>query len=261
MFGHSNKQPTPTQPTQPTPTQPTQPTPTQPLYPPPSINHSMIRMGGSDTSMIYYKRKGVDQKIVVIKEYFDKTPELIPITSNLHLPKSVLDFITLLKPNAKGLFDKNGTISVEMNITVLQSAETFEVFLGFFHAILAKFPTLEPYTSLYEKTIQVPRTLPVPKDWPTTQAVTSNIYIQIRVLDMLIEKLIYHFRPEDDFPVSDALTFCLEHGISDNELIETFNVPKSSYYRLKTPIPKMGKSEQEPRPSERTDLALTQNKN
>jgi hypothetical protein len=236
---------------------------------------------GNQLAVVHQKR---GEETALIKPYFDdKLSELTPITANLHLPKAILEFITLLKPNSKGLFDKSGTIYVEMNMAVLHSAETFEVFLNFYHSIIAKFPTLKPYTALYEKTVNIPWDL---KKWALPEiceeftkdgngartkctreefmarhptVVTSNIYIQVRVMDMLIETLTHYFRPEDDFPISDALTFCLEHGISDNELMETFNVPTSTYYRLKSPIPKMGKSKQQQKPSERTDLAENQN--
>ena len=111
--------------------------------------------------------------------------------------------------------------------------------------LLQSFLGLKPYVSLYEKTINLPYDLercPFPKQSTFgdktysreemaalhPQAVTSNVYIQIRVLDLLIEKLIYHFSPDQDFPISDALAFCLEHGLSDNELITTFGVAEEA---------------------------------
>jgi hypothetical protein len=190
----------------------------------------------------------------IIKRSFNAniTP-LEPLTSDLHLPKTVLGFIEALKPNSKGLCDRNGSIFVEVNMTVLQSAATFEAFLSFYRSTLEKFPELKHYASLYEKSAKLPwnrAKYPIPEkiDWGngkiTTreqfyaehhETVTTNLYVEIKVLDMLLEKLICHFGADRDFPISDSITFLLQHGLTNQELIETFGIPERNYYNLKKP--------------------------
>ena len=211
-----------------------------------SIEMSNNTDSGKYGLLIHQKNEAT---ITILNRCSDKDMTPLPLTGNLRLPKSVLELIELLKPNSKGVFDLNGNIYVEMSMAVLQSADTFEAFLVFYRSTIAKFPGLKPYTSLYEKTTYIPSAITadrVPdaigtrrltekdKFDITHNMVTSNIYIQIKVMDLMLEKLIYFFGADKDFPVGNAINFLLEHGLSDSDLQNEIGVPYRTYHRYKT---------------------------
>ena len=218
-----------------------------------------IRFSGESILALH----GNEEKLAVINHCFDNAMlPLAPISDDLHLPKPVLEFLAVLKPNSKGLCDRNGTLYVEMNSAVLQSTTALDVFLTFYREVLNQFPGLKPYCALFEKTVTRSHDsvkYPVPieralskmtqeeyvrsyKEWvaKNPEVLTTNIYVTVRVLDMLLEKLVYHFTPESDFPIPDAIQFCQDHGLSNGQLIAEFKIPETSFYRLKkSATPKM----------------------
>ncbi len=204
-----------------------------PLTKTPSMDAQSVRMikGSvvtlSESPIIHQAKEG---EVSVLNRFPESEMMPLPLTDQLMLPKSVLSLIETLKPNARGLYDQNGSLFIEVNLAVLQSIETFEAFLSFYRSTLEHYPGLKRYMSLYEKTQDIAG---------THRTVTTNVYVKVAVLDLMLEKLIYFFNDDRDFEIPDALHYLLSHGINDADLQKTLNCPQSTYYRYKTGTPKM----------------------
>jgi len=186
---------------------------------------AMLEYSGMPVAKSTIVHQTYEDTLTILYRFLDGDMTPLSSTDKLRLPKSVLDLIELLKPNAKGLYDLNGNIFIEMNIAVLQSIETFEAFLLFYRSVIAKFPGLQRYSGLYEKT----------KDDPDShKTVTTNLYAKVAVMDLILEKLIYFFSSDSEFPVTDGINFLLSHGISDADLQKELKVPYRTYHRYKT---------------------------
>ncbi|MGA3112330.1 MAG: hypothetical protein ABSE15_09935, partial [Candidatus Bathyarchaeia archaeon] len=64
----------------------------------------------------------------------------------------------------------------------------------------------------------------------------SHFYVVIRVKEMTLERLRFFFKPDEDFPVPNAISYLLTQGMSDSTLQSVFGIPPRTYGRYKDKI-------------------------
>jgi hypothetical protein len=181
--------------------------------------------------------------------------EAMTLLVNLdNLPKSARAFVTRLQPNSVAVFDKEGTLYLEINLNILRDLTCFQMFLSFYHSLLSEFPELKPYVSLCEATEYV-KVIP-PKGAPPEHLkeawLTKHFYVTLNITDLLIAKLKNHFVP-DEYPAPAAFSYLLAHGFDKEALSTTFKVSRATLFNYQAKTKKSNESPDLRHPEEAID--------
>lgn len=162
----------------------------------------------------------------------DQDESMTVLTNLDDLPKSVRVFVGRLQPNIIAVFDKEGTVYIEISLNILRNTTCFQMFLSFYHSLLAEFPDLKPYISMREATELCHQVTQGTEklDTPIPIWITRNFYVTINVPDLLIEKLHSHFLP-DEYPTAESFSYLLAHGFDKEALSTTFNVSRTTLFK------------------------------
>jgi hypothetical protein len=162
-----------------------------------------------------------------------------------NLPKSAIAFATRLQPNTVAVFDKEGTLYLEINLNILRDITCFQMFLSFYHSLLSEFPDLKPYVALCEGTehhrVHPPKGVQVPENYPKEIWLTKHFYVTLNVSDLLIAKLHSHFAP-DEYPAPASFSYLLSHGFDKEALSTTFKVSRATLFNYQAKTKKFNES-------------------
>jgi hypothetical protein len=201
---------------------------------------------------------------------FHKSSSMKLLTSVDNLPKYVIDFVEQLKPNTLTVFDKEGELFIEINLSILRSVDTFHAFLVFYTGLLAKFPQLKSYTDLLENTeLMIILSVGEKKlEKPMHVWLPYHFYVTVSVVDLIFEKVHEHFSPED-FSVEKGIDFLLSHGFDKDAIQTSFGMSRATFFNYQAKVKKSNdtKTEQQKsaakckslslRQEERTDLVIS----
>lgn len=149
-----------------------------------------------------------------------------------NLPVGIRTFIDRLQPNSIAVFDKEGTLYIEISLNIYRNSVCFQTFLSFYHVLLAEFPELKRYISLVEATELWHIITDQSKkkiEPPIPFWLTKHFYVTLNVPDLLIEKLHHHFKP-DEYTAQESFSFLLAHGFDKDALSTTFKVSRASLF-------------------------------
>jgi hypothetical protein len=60
-----------------------------------------------------------------------------------------------------------------------------------------------------------------------------GMQIEINVRELLMDRLSFFFRPDNDFSIGDSINFLLSCGLSDLDLMNSLNIPRTTYRRYR----------------------------
>lgn len=188
----------------------------------------------------------------IVKQFQEETRrrlrifEMKPVTDIESYPKHVKEFIRLLKANTVAVFDKDGVLFIEVNMSVLRSLETASAFLLFYRSALSQFTEMTPYTEINEQsqscillatkakpihltdvTIDRPaRVMTI--DEPTKVWVPFHLYVTIKLQDLIISQLRSHFSP--DYNPGEGIDFLMAHGYEKDAIIDTLDISRATFF-------------------------------
>lgn len=188
----------------------------------------------------------------IIPQIDDESMTLLINLDNL--PKSVIAFVTKLQPNIAAVFDKEGTLYLEINLNILRDINCFQMFLSFYHSLLLEFTELKPYVGLCDATEHVKVIPPkgAPSDYLREAWITKHFYVTLCVSDLLIAKLHDHFAP-DEYPAPLSFSYLLSHGFDKESLSTTFKVSRATLFNYQAKTKKSMESPELRRPEEAID--------
>jgi hypothetical protein len=168
-----------------------------------------------------------------------------------NLPKSARAFVTRLQPNSLAVFDKEGTLYLEIKLNIFRNINCFQMFLSFYHSVVSEFPDLKPYIALCEAT-EYTKCIPpkgAPPEHPKEIWLTKHFYVTINIPDLLIAKLHSHFAP-DEYPAPASFSYLLAHGFDKEALSTTFKVSRATLFNYQAKIKKSNENPEIKQPEE-----------
>ncbi len=183
--------------------------------------------------------KTVEGKITTISQMPIAEANMGLLTSLDNLPDSLQEFIGKLKSNTVAIFNKKGSVYIEISLTILRSVDVFQSFLGYYHQLLAEFPALTNYCELCEATEKYTVKKAITPKGDQTHLlkecfVTRHFYIIVHVEELILDKLeVTLAAKSENLDIAKSMSYLSKEGVSDKELQKMFQLDERAFYRWK----------------------------
>lgn len=181
--------------------------------------------------------KTVEGKIATISQMPIAEANMALLTTMDNLPDSLQGLIVQLKSNTVAIFNKKGSVYIEISLNILRSVDVFQSFLGCYHQLLVEFPTLTNFIELCEATEKYTVKKAVTPKGDQTHLlkecfVTRHFYIVVHVEELILDKLrVTLAAKSENLDIAKSMSYLSKEGISDKELQQMFQLDERSFYR------------------------------
>lgn len=132
---------------------------------------------------------------------------------------------------------KDGVARINIKSSVVESNANYHKFMKDFEAAKLKYHALSSYTDTVVHGDPMPleeipedcRRLPDGSARPNYRL--YGIHIEISLKDLVLDKLGYFFNPDSELGVSDSIEMLRKCGMSDLVIMNTLNIPRTSFRR------------------------------